>query len=84
MQLLLVGHGIIGFVDGSNLCPAHFITQSGDLSIENSSSNSSSQVENDAYIVRKLHNHALMWLITTTLSPVIISCAIGSTNAHDL
>lgn len=31
-----------------------------------------------------MHDRALMQLITTTLSPVAISCANGSTIAYDL
>ncbi|TQE03277.1 hypothetical protein C1H46_011089 [Malus baccata] len=82
MQLLLEGHGIMQFVDGSNLCPPRFLVNSSESGIV--SGNSSSQIENDAYIVWKLHDRALMQLITATLSPAAISCAIGSSSACDL
>lgn len=51
MQLLLEGHEIMGFVDGSNSCPAHFVHHFDELSLENNNANSSSQVENNEYIV---------------------------------
>ncbi|KAM1697881.1 hypothetical protein ACFX2K_029411 [Malus domestica] len=82
MQLLLEGHGIMQFVDGSNLCPPRFLVNSSDSGMV--SGNSSSQLENDAYVVWKLHDRALMQLITATLSPAAISCAIGSSSACDL
>ncbi|KAM2804327.1 hypothetical protein COP1_045208 [Malus domestica] len=44
----------------------------------------SSTVENESYTVWKMHDRALMQLITATLSPVAISCAIGSVSSHDL
>lgn len=51
MQLLLEGHEIIGFVDGSNSCPTHFVHHFDESSLENNSAHSSSQVENNEYIV---------------------------------
>ncbi|KAM0985646.1 hypothetical protein ACFX2I_012810 [Malus domestica] len=82
MQLLLEGHGIMQFIDGSNLCPPRFLVNSSESGIV--SGNSSSQIENDAYVVWKMHDRALMQLITATLSPAAISCAIGSSSACDL
>ncbi|CAN6675510.1 unnamed protein product [Malus baccata var. baccata] len=79
MQMLLEGHGIMKFVDGSTLCPSRYVMCSGV-----DASNSSTPSENEDYIVWKLHDRALMQLITATLSPVAISCAIGSTSACDL
>ncbi|KAB2606042.1 protein tesmin/TSO1-like CXC 2 [Pyrus ussuriensis x Pyrus communis] len=45
---------------------------------------SSSRTKIDEYKVWKMHDRALMHLITTTLSPSTISCAIGNTSARDL
>ncbi|CAN6688953.1 unnamed protein product [Malus baccata var. baccata] len=85
MQLLLEGHGIIGFVDGSTPCPSRFITCSATSNASGvDAAHSSTQTENEDYIVWKMHNRALMQLITTTLSPVAISCAIGSISAYDI
>ncbi|XP_068305127.1 uncharacterized protein [Pyrus communis] len=82
MQLLLEGHGIMQFVDGSNLCPSQFIVNLSESGIV--SGDSSFQIEDDAYIVWKMHDRALMQLITATLSLAAISCAIGSSSAYDL
>ncbi|XP_068344266.1 uncharacterized protein [Pyrus communis] len=78
MQLLLEGHGIMGFVDGSHVCPPRYVTCA---DTSESSATSSPPSEDEAYIVWKMHDRALMQLITTTLSPVAISCEIGSTSA---
>ncbi|KAM2552091.1 hypothetical protein TB2_016526 [Malus domestica] len=79
MQMLLEGHGIMKFVDGSTICPSRYVVCSGV-----DASNLSTPSENEEYIVWKMHDQALMQLITATLSPVAISCVIGSTNACDL
>lgn len=49
MQLLLKGHGIVGFVDGSYPCPSRFLVTSREPGITNA--NSSSQTENEDYVV---------------------------------
>lgn len=72
-MLLLEGHGILGFVDGSKKCPQRFID---DLNVEG--------VEVDANQVWKMHDRALMQLLTETLSPTSISCILGSTNSHNM
>ncbi|CAN6707786.1 unnamed protein product [Malus baccata var. baccata] len=83
MQLLLEGYGIMNFVDGSSSCPPQFSsTSSSDSDI--SFTGSHSRVESDDYKVWKMHDRALMHLITATLSSSAISCAIGSTSARDL
>lgn len=46
--------------------------------------NSSSSTDCDAYLVWMMHDRALMQLITATLSPIAMSCAIGSTSSKDL
>ncbi|KAB2634605.1 cation/H(+) antiporter 15-like [Pyrus ussuriensis x Pyrus communis] len=69
MELLLESNGIMGFVDGSTPCPAR-VDESG--------------TDSDAYTVWKLHDRALMQLVTATLSPVAMSCAIGSSSSRDL
>lgn len=62
MELLLDGNGILGFVNGSISCPNQYVdSDSADEIIENSS------VLIDAYKVWKIHDKALMTLITTTL-----------------
>ncbi|CAN6708179.1 unnamed protein product [Malus baccata var. baccata] len=83
MQLLLEGHSIIGFVDGLTPCPAQFASES---SVDSTilCGDSSTQVVTDEYKIWKMHDKALMQLITATLSPAAISCAIGSTSSKDL
>ncbi|XP_048422894.1 uncharacterized protein LOC125469536 [Pyrus x bretschneideri] len=83
MQLLLEGHIIIGFVDGSTPCPTQFSQESSDNSAF-LSGNSSTRVPSDEYKIWNMHDKALMQLITTTLSPDAISCAIGSTSSKEL
>ncbi|KAL6272714.1 hypothetical protein ACE6H2_023406 [Prunus campanulata] len=61
MNLLLEGHGLLGFVDGSRKCPAHFDK---DLDLEG--------VEIDAYQGWKMHDRALMQLLIATLSSTAI------------
>ncbi|KAM1252139.1 hypothetical protein ACFX2J_040174 [Malus domestica] len=82
MKLLLESNGILGFVDGSHPCLVRFTSPSGE-SGTNSSHSSSSSV-NDEYLVWMMHDKALMQLITASLSPVAMSCAIGSTSSRDL
>ncbi|TQD89054.1 hypothetical protein C1H46_025445 [Malus baccata] len=58
MELLLEGHSIIGFVDGSVPCPDQFCQETvGD---------STTRVQSDDYRVWKMHDKALMQLITAT------------------
>ncbi|KAM1378721.1 hypothetical protein ACFX2I_020708 [Malus domestica] len=83
MQLLLKGHGIMGFLDGSHPCPARFVS-SGSRDSDVDYGDSSSRTESDAYKVWKMHDRALMQLITVTLSPSAVSCVIGSTSAREL
>ena len=59
MELMLEGHGIMGFVDGSSTCPHHFVS-SDSVASEVSSGNSSANVENNEYKVWKMHDRALM------------------------
>ena len=73
MELLLNGHGLMGFVDGSHACPPRFGKCDG-----------VSTVESDDFNVWKMHDRALMQLLTATLSPSAVSCAIRSTSACDL
>ncbi|KAM1001536.1 hypothetical protein PS1_008017 [Malus domestica] len=70
IQLLLESNGIMGFVDGSHPSP----TESG----------SCTSAESDAFVVWKMHDRAIMQLITATLSPVALSCAIGSKSSQDV
>ena len=80
MQLLLESNGIIGFTDGSNPCPT---TQSiAESNTENSTSLSTTESEN--VLIWKMHDRAVMQLITATLSPMAMSCAIRSTSSRDL
>ncbi|XP_070673164.1 uncharacterized protein [Malus domestica] len=83
MQLLLEGFGIMGFVDGSTPCPPRFSDViSGDSEVV--SGCSTAQVEYDAYKIWKMHDRALMQLISATLLAPAISCAIGSISSLDL
>ena len=79
IQLLLESNGIFGFVDGSHPCPASTTSYG-----NNASFSSSSDVECDELMVWKMHDRAVMQLITATLSPVAMSCAIGSISSKDL
>jgi hypothetical protein len=78
MQLLLESNGIMGYVDGLLPCPPQHCSISAESGITSSSSQS------DEYIVWKMHDRAIMQLITATLSPIAMSCAIGSTSSKDL
>ncbi|KAM1010061.1 hypothetical protein TB1_044703 [Malus domestica] len=83
IELLLEGHGLMGFVDGSHPCPARFnVSISEGSSVP--SSDGSSSTESDDFKVWKMHDRALMQLLTATLSHSAFSCAIGSSSAHDL
>ncbi|CAN6578792.1 unnamed protein product [Malus baccata var. baccata] len=87
MQLLLEGHGIMGFVDGSTPCPPRFLaSNSGDSKTFSGllADQSLAHKESDEYLVWRMHDRTLMQLITTTLSLPAISCAIGSMSARDL
>ncbi|XP_021815955.1 uncharacterized protein LOC110758400 [Prunus avium] len=75
MGLLLEGNGIMGFLDGSAPCPPQFV---------DSSSDSATRIVSNAYKVWKIHDKALMALITATLSASAISCIIGSQSATDM
>ncbi|XP_070667427.1 uncharacterized protein [Malus domestica] len=81
MQLLLEGHSIIGFVDGSMPCPAQFSQDSSATSAV-LSGDSSTRIPSDDYTIWKMHDKALMQLITATLSPAAVSCKIKE--ARDL
>lgn len=81
MQLLLEGHVIVGFVDGSTPCPAQYIDTASDDSEVNSSSTCN---VSDDFTIWKMHDKALMQLITATFSSGALSCAIGSTSSKDL
>ncbi|KAM2947873.1 hypothetical protein FF1_034957 [Malus domestica] len=83
MKLVLDWYGIMNFVDGSHPCPSQF-TSSSSTDSEVVSTGSNSRVESDEYKVWKMHDRALMQLIIATLSPLAISCAIGSTSVRDL
>ena len=82
MQLLLESNDIFGFVDGSHTCPPSATTGESGTHIPNSSS--SSVVICDYVTVWKMHDRAVMQLITATLSTVALSCAIGSHSSRDL
>lgn len=77
MQLLLESNGIFGFVDGSHPCP---------MSPADYGTNASSSSNDDCddLLVWKLHDRAIMQLITATLSPIAMSCAIGSSSSKEL
>ena len=82
MQLLLESNGIMGYVDGSTSCPSPQVSNSGESGIQ--SPDTSSSTLNDEYVVWKMHDRAIMQLITATLSPIAMSCAIGSISSKDL
>ncbi|CAN6708563.1 unnamed protein product [Malus baccata var. baccata] len=83
MELLLEGYGIMGFVNGSNPCPVQFsLSVSANSDIESGSS--SCNLETDEYKVWKMHDRSIMQLNIVTLSPIVVSCAIGSSCSKDL
>jgi len=67
MQLLLESNGIMGYVDGLLPCPPQHCS----ISVESGITSSSPQ--SDEYIVWKMHDRAIMQLITATLSPIAMS-----------
>ncbi|KAM2793631.1 hypothetical protein PS2_005143 [Malus domestica] len=81
IQLLLESNGIMGFVDGSHPCLPQFSVSPAESGIQSSSCTS---VETDTFVVWKMHDRAIMQLITATLSPIALSCAIGSKSSQDL
>ncbi|KAM1032281.1 hypothetical protein ACFX2I_035875 [Malus domestica] len=81
IQLLLESNGIMRFVDGSHPCPAQHHVLSCEYGIH---SGSTTSVETDEFVVWKMHDMAIMQLITATLSHVALSYAIGSTSSRDL
>ena len=80
MQLLLKSNGIYGFIDDTHLCPISVSTDECETSIHNSPSS----MDCDDALVWKMHDRAVMQLITATLSTVAITCAIGSTSSKEL
>lgn len=72
MDLLLSGHGVLGFVDGSMPCTDQFTGADANRSIS------------DVCQVWKIHDKALMILITATLSSSAISCVIGCHTSRDM
>ncbi|KAM1950973.1 hypothetical protein ACFX15_005637 [Malus domestica] len=71
VRLLLESHGIMGFVDGSRKCSLRFDNDS-----------NAEGVENDEYLVLKMHDRALMQLLIATLSSTAMSCIIGNARDH--
>ncbi|KAM1079132.1 hypothetical protein ACFX2B_013731 [Malus domestica] len=82
MQLLLESNGILGFVDGTHPCPLRHSSQSRDSGVN--SSNSTTSSASDEYLIWMMHDKALMQLLTASLSPMALSCTIGSTSSRDL
>jgi hypothetical protein len=66
MQLLLDGHGISGFVNGTHPCPARLVNCYAESSVENNTSNSSTQVENNEYVVFHHHLSRTNWWYNNT------------------
>ena len=81
MKLLLESNDIYGFVDGTRPCPAPMDDFGTNVSNPNSPS---SDIECDDVMIWKMHDRAVMQLITATLSPVAMSCAIGSGSSKEL
>ncbi|XP_070675658.1 uncharacterized protein [Malus domestica] len=77
MQLMLESNGIMGFVVGSNPCPVPNV-------FAESGFDSSTSKKCDELLVWKMHDRAVMQLITATLSSVTMSCAIGSKTSKEL
>ncbi|KAM1585400.1 hypothetical protein COP1_038709 [Malus domestica] len=81
MKMMLKGHGIMGFIDRSNPCPPQNVATSTPSVI---TSESSAKPELDEFKVWKMHDHALMLLLTATLSLSAISCVIGSKSSQEM
>jgi len=77
LQLLLESNGIMGYVDGLLPYPPQHDSNYDESSI-------TSSFPTDEYIVWKMHDRAIMQLITAILSPIDMSCAIGSISSKDL
>ncbi|KAM1972862.1 hypothetical protein FF1_019373 [Malus domestica] len=79
IELLLEGNGIMGFIDGSIPCPSKYdVSDSDGQAVVNNSPLT------DAYKVWKIHDKALMTLITATLSTAALSCVIGSQSSREI
>ncbi|KAM0958955.1 hypothetical protein ACFX2C_024187 [Malus domestica] len=79
MGLLLEGNGIFGFVDGSIPCPDKYH----DSDSEDETVTNSHHITDD-YKVWKIHDKALMTLITATLSTAALSCVIGCQSSQEM
>ncbi|KAM1278506.1 hypothetical protein TB2_030315 [Malus domestica] len=55
LQLMLEGYGIMGFVDGTNVCPTQF-SSSGSPNSDLTSTSSTPQTETDEYKIWKMHD----------------------------
>ncbi|KAM3016398.1 hypothetical protein FF2_000425 [Malus domestica] len=79
IELLLEGNGIMGFLDDFIPCLAQYnaIETATSTVFDNSS-------VTDVYKVWKIHDRALMTLITATLSPAALSCVIGCQSAKEM
>ncbi|KAM1670728.1 hypothetical protein ACFX2K_044662 [Malus domestica] len=79
MNLLLEGNGIAGFVNGSIPYPDKFAdSDSEEETVDNNHHIS------DAYKLWKIHDKALMTLISATLSPSALSCIIGYQGSKEM
>ncbi|XP_048444926.1 uncharacterized protein LOC125479521 [Pyrus x bretschneideri] len=81
MKMMLQGHGIMGFIDGSNPCPPQYTATSTHSVIIYESF---ARPELDEFKVWKMHDHALMLLLTATLSSSAISYVIGSKSSQEM
>ncbi|KAM1109218.1 hypothetical protein TB1_008081 [Malus domestica] len=77
LDLLLEGNGIMGFLDGSIPCPEKYMTTEDGPVINR-------VVITDAYKVWKIHDKALMTLITAILSPAALSSVIGCQSSKEM
>lgn len=79
IDILLEGNGIIGFVDGTIPCPAKYEdSDSKTETIDNTQSVS------DYYKIWKIHDKALMTLISATLSTSALSYAIDCQRSKEM
>lgn len=79
MDRLLEGIGIIGFVHGSIPCPNQFKDfEYEEETVENN------QIVSEAYKIWKIHDKALMTLISATLSSSALSCIIGCQSSKQI
>lgn len=74
MEAFLNGQNSYGFIDASYPCPPQYVT----------SANGSTCTVSADYVAWKTHDQSIVNIIGQTLSPVAMSCVVGSHFAHEM